>query len=76
MRNTPLTNEITVSEMRYMRDSESLSNAQIARKLNCSYQTVLKYLGPTQPHRKRMLVNDDRAVDQQKEEECMYFTFF
>lgn len=41
-----LKNDISISEMLYMREQEHMSNAQIAACLDISTQTVWRYIGP------------------------------
>ena len=37
--------EVTPAEMRYLRESEGLTNKQIAERLNISVNTVYRYIG-------------------------------
>lgn len=38
--------DITLSELEHMRNTEHMSNREIAQRLGTSYQTILNYLGP------------------------------
>ena len=44
-----ITHEVSVSEMRRMREEEGLTNIEIAERLDCSSQTVWRYIGPMPP---------------------------
>lgn len=44
-----ITHEVSVSEMRRMREEEGLTNVEIGERLGCSGQTVYKYIGPMPP---------------------------
>lgn len=44
-----ITHEVGVSEMRRMREEEGLTNNEIAERLDCSSQTVWRYIGPMPP---------------------------
>ena len=41
-----LIDEVSIQEMRNMREIEHLSNSEIAERLDVSHATVLKYIGP------------------------------
>lgn len=45
MRGKKLTNEISIQELQQMRE-EGLTNRQIAERLDLTYRTVIRYLGP------------------------------
>ena len=47
-----LTNTVSLQELQYMRDQEHLTNAEIAKRLDVSPGTIIKYLGRS-PFRKR-----------------------
>ena len=44
-----ITREVSVSEMRRMREEEGLTNVEIGERLGCSGQTVYRYIGPMPP---------------------------
>lgn len=41
----PLNKQVSIQELMYMREKQHMSNMQIARQLNVSYGTILRYLG-------------------------------
>lgn len=41
-----LIDEVSIQEMRNMREIEHLSNSEIAERLDVTYKTVTKYIGP------------------------------
>ena len=42
--------DLTVAEMRNMRNLDGLSNAEIAQRLDISVPTVYRYIGPRRAH--------------------------
>lgn len=62
-----LTNTVSLQELQYMRDQEHLSNAEIAKRLDVSHGTIVKYLGksPFQKkggRRERITAQDIRTI--------------
>ena len=53
MANRKVLDDLTVAEMRRLRDEEDLSNQEVAERLDITAVTVWKYLGPKGKGRKR-----------------------
>ena len=45
----PLSKQVSVSELRHMREVDGLTNKEIAQRLDVSASTIGKYLGPPEP---------------------------
>jgi hypothetical protein len=60
---TKLGKSISVAEMLHMRNEEGLSNGEIAKRLGCTTNTVIRYIGK-QPHGVRKPWGSNRKKDE------------
>lgn len=49
-RKSSLANDVSISELLYLREKEGLSNKEIAKRLGVGYNNILALIGP-QPRR-------------------------